>query len=125
MHFSSAFHFAGYCVYTFVSTIPHAYKSRCHLFVQGRLRIIAAPVCQRYCHKLERLRCPQREESPVEIHALGVIVAWFLAIGWLEYFNSRSRRQLAPWYTLDLLGTRSARSMYTYAQMHARQNVVM
>ena len=46
---------------------------------------IAAPVCQR--HKLEHLRCPQREESPVKIHALGVIVAWFLAIGWLEYFS--------------------------------------
>ena len=55
-----------------------------NLFIQGRLRTIAAPVCQQYCHKLERRRCPQTEESRVEIHTLGVIVAWFLAIGWLE-----------------------------------------
>ena len=28
-------------------------------------------------------------------------------------------------FTLDLLGTHSARSMYSYAQTHARKNVVM
>ena len=41
------------------------------------------------------------------------------------YRIARHRDGGSVQFTLDLLGTRSARSMYTYAQMHARQNVVM